>query len=66
MTLRDLIETIEKTGSNTPGLSYGDDRTRTCDPLHVKQMLSQLSYISMINLKHAVRHCTACELCTCE
>ncbi len=27
-------------------LSSGDDRTRTCDPLHVKQMLSQLSYIS--------------------
>lgn len=25
----------------------GDDRTRTCDPLHVKQMLSQLSYISI-------------------
>ena len=25
----------------------GDNRTRTCDPLHVKQMLSQLSYVSM-------------------
>ncbi len=25
----------------------GDNRTRTYDPLHVKQMLSQLSYISM-------------------
>ena len=24
----------------------GDNRTRTCDPLHVKQMLSQLSYVS--------------------
>ena len=23
------------------------NRTRTCDPLHVKQMLSQLSYVSM-------------------
>ena len=25
----------------------GDNRTRTCDPLHVKQMLSQLSYVSI-------------------
>ena len=25
----------------------GDNRTRTYDPLHVKQMLSQLSYISI-------------------
>ena len=24
---------------------HGDNRTRTCDPLHVKQMLSQLSYV---------------------
>lgn len=34
-----------------PGVSIifvnGDNRTRTCDPLHVKQMLSQLSYVSM-------------------
>lgn len=29
---------------------YGDNRTRTCDPLHVKQMLSQLSYISMATI----------------
>ena len=28
----------------------GDNRTRTYDPLHVKQMLSQLSYISMRNI----------------
>ena len=27
-------------------ISSGDNRTRTCDPLHVKQMLSQLSYVS--------------------
>ncbi len=27
--------------------STGDNRTRTCDPLHVKQMLSQLSYVSL-------------------
>ena len=26
----------------------GDNRTRTCDPLHVKQMLSQLSYVSLL------------------
>ncbi len=26
---------------------HGDNRTRTCDPLHVKQMLSQLSYVSV-------------------
>ncbi len=26
----------------------GDNRTRTCDPLHVKQMLSQLSYVSIL------------------
>ena len=26
---------------------HGDNRTRTCDLLHVKQMLSQLSYVSM-------------------
>ena len=25
----------------------GDNRARTCDPLHVKQMLSQLSYVSI-------------------
>ena len=31
-------------------LFNGDSRTRTCDPLHVKQMLSQLSYISMRRL----------------
>ncbi len=28
----------------------GDNRTRTYDPLHVKQMLSQLSYISMATI----------------
>ncbi len=28
----------------------GDNRTRTYDPLHVKQMLSQLSYISIKNI----------------
>ena len=28
-------------------LIHGDNRTRTCDPLHVKQMLSQLSYVSV-------------------
>ena len=28
------------------GFDHGDNRTRTCDPLHVKQMLSQLSYVS--------------------
>ena len=30
-----------------PAADRGDNRTRTCDPLHVKQMLSQLSYVSM-------------------
>ncbi len=29
-----------------PAAGRGDNRTRTCDPLHVKQMLSQLSYVS--------------------
>ena len=29
------------------GFFRGDNRTRTCDLLHVKQMLSQLSYVSM-------------------
>lgn len=29
------------------GYTTGDNRTRTCDPLHVKQMLSQLSYVSL-------------------
>ncbi len=28
----------------------GDNRARTCDLLHVKQTLSQLSYISMRRL----------------
>ncbi len=28
-------------------INNGDNRTRTCDPLHVKQMLSQLSYVSI-------------------
>ncbi len=28
-------------------IKNGDNRTRTCDPLHVKQMLSQLSYVSI-------------------
>ena len=32
--------------ANAPKTYNGDNRTRTCDPLHVKQMLSQLSYIS--------------------
>ena len=29
----------------------GNNRDRTCDPLLVRQMLSQLSYASIINLK---------------
>ena len=32
--------------ANAPKTYNGDNRTRTCDPLHVKQMLSQLSYVS--------------------
>ena len=33
-------------------ISSGDNRTRTCDPLHVKQMLSQLSYVSNNNIDY--------------
>ncbi len=35
------------TAANILTIKNGDNRTRTCDPLHVKQMLSQLSYVSM-------------------
>ncbi len=46
------IQLNKKAGLIKPAFSMkdGDDRTRTCDPLHVKQMLSQLSYISVFSI----------------
>ena len=34
---------------------YGTSRTRTCDPLHVKKMLSQLSY-GPISIRCSTNH----------
>ena len=38
---------VSISGISARPIKNGDNRTRTCDPLHVKQMLSQLSYVSM-------------------
>lgn len=44
-----------------PGLtsrdSHGDNRTRTCDPLRVMQVLSQLSYASVSYLTTFPQKC---------
>ena len=43
-----ITENWKKSIWNLKSLLNGDNRTRTCDPLHVKQMLSQLSYVPAI------------------